>query len=177
MHVNNKKIISGSSRNRTALTLIEMLVLTAALVVITNLAARANRQWLGNTSRMHRDFQTNTTLQDMLRMLRKDVESSQGLQKQSEVLLHIDSAGDTITYKFDDPHIFRAVNIPDPNESADNVWSVPHADIDWNVYQQDSKGYALEVSTSIERVILDRREWKLQNSHLFFVGVDIGDEN
>ncbi len=161
--------------NRAAFTLIELLVMLAALVVITGLAAKANRQWLGNTSRMHRDFQTNTTLQDMLRMLRKDIESSKGLSKRSEYLLHIDSAGDIISYKFNGAQIFRAVNIPDPNESADDVWSVPHANINWNVYAQDDKGYALEVSTSIERVVLDRKERKLRNSHVFFVGV--GDEN
>ena len=161
--------------NRAAFTLIELLVMLAALIVITGLAAKANRQWLGNTSRMHRDFQTNTTLQDMLRMLRKDIESSDRLQKRSESLLHIDSAGDIISYKFNDAQIFRAVNIHDPNESADDVWSVPHANINWNVYAQDDKGYALEVSTSIERVVLDRKEKKLRNSHVFFVG--IGDEN
>jgi type II secretory pathway pseudopilin PulG len=163
------------TRNRAAFTLIELLVMLAALVVITGLAAKANRQWLGNTSRMHRNFQTNTTLQDMLRMLRKDIESSEGLQKRSESLLHIDSTGDIISYKFNGSQIFRAVNIPDPNESADDVWSVPHANINWNVYAQDDKGYALEVSTSIERVVLDRKERKLRNSHVFFVGV--GDEN
>lgn len=165
------------TRNRKGITMIEMLVLMAAIVVITTLAAKANRQWLGNTSRMHRDFQTNTSIQDMLRMLREDVESSERLSKQSESLLHIDSDGDIISYKFSGGEVFRAVNIQDPNESADDVWTTPHANINWTVYEQDENGYALEVTTSIERVVLDRREWKLRNSHVFFTGVGIGDEN
>ncbi|NQT02000.1 MAG: hypothetical protein HQ580_08255, partial [Planctomycetes bacterium] len=139
------------------------------------------RKLMGDIPRAHRDFQANTSVQDMIRRLRRDVESGRSLlqyegdDRVGGDLLLIESGEGVISYEFDRDRVVRSLAVDDPNMPGESIWSVPHARIDWDVWRRNNAGYALEVRTAIERTVLDRPEIKLRNSHLFFVGIAVGD--
>ncbi len=169
--------------NRRAVSLIEMIMMLVLLVVIMGLSAKMFRGVMGNTVRMHRDFEVYTSVQDMLRDLRKDVEGSKNLVRYAGDdsaggdLLRIDSPGGAISYGSNEDAVFRTVGVSDPNEGGEKVWVVPHAQIEWQVLERGGKGHALEIKTWIERTVYGEVERKLYNSHVYFVGIIRGDEN
>lgn len=176
-----KSVAAGN--NRRAMTLIELLAMLAILVVILAMFTKTFRKLMGDIPRAHRDFQANTSVQDMIRRLRRDVESGRGLlqyagdERMGGDLLLIESGEGVISYEFDGDRVVRSLAVDDPNVPAESIWSVPHARIEWDVWRQNGAGYALEVRTAIERTVLDRAEIKLRNSHLFFAGIAVGDED
>ncbi len=173
----------AAGNDRRAMTLIELLVMLALLVVILGLFTKSFNILMGGVPRAHRDFQANTSVQDMIRRLRKDVESGRRLlqyagdERVGGDLLLIASGEDVISYEFDRDRVVRTLAVDDPNMPGESIWSVPHARIDWDVWRRNDAGYALEVRTAIERTVLGRPEIKLRNSHLFFAGIAVGDED
>ena len=184
MRRNSKKTrVLRRFSNRRAMALTEMLVVMAALLVIMAFATKMYSQVLGNLSRTHRDVQANTSVQDMLRQLRKDVENSSSLlhypgnERTGGDLLLIDSPRGIISYEFDEGEVFRATEGAYPNEPAKDTWAVPHARIEWRLLQVNGRDRALAVTTSIERIVLDRPESKLRNSCVFFLGTAMGERD
>jgi type II secretory pathway pseudopilin PulG len=173
----------AAGNDRRAMTLIELLVMLALLVVILGLFTKSFNILMRGVPRAHRDFQANTSVQDMIRRLRKDVESGRRLlqyagdERVGGDLLLIASGEGVISYEFDRDRVVRTLAVDDPNMPGESIWSVPHARIDWDVWRRNDAGYALEVRTAIERTVLGRLEIKLRNSHLFFAGIAVGDED
>ncbi|MCD6395224.1 MAG: prepilin-type N-terminal cleavage/methylation domain-containing protein [Planctomycetes bacterium] len=173
----------ATGNDRRAMTLIELLVALALLVVILGLFTKTTHKLIGGIPRAHRDFQANTSVQDMIRRLRRDVESGsrllryEGDGRAGGDLLLIASGEGVISYEFDRDQVVRTLAVDDPNVPGESIWSVPHARIDWDVWRQNGAGYALEIRTAIERTVLGRLEIKLHNSHLFFAGIAVGDED
>ena len=176
-----KGVAPGNARR--AMTLLELLAMLAILVVIFTFFTKTFHDLIGGVPRAHRDFQANTSVQDMIRRLRRDVESGRGLlqyagdERTGGDLLLIASDEGVISYEFDGDRVVRSLAVNDPNMPGESIWSVPHARIDWDVWRQNNAGYALEIHTAIERTVLDRPEIKLSNSHLFFAGIAVGDED
>ena len=176
-----KGIAAGNARR--AMTLLELLAMLAILVVILAMFTKTFRKLMGDIPRAHRDFQANTSVQDMIRRLRRDVESGrrllqyEGDGRAGGDLLLIESGEGVISYEFDGDQVVRSLAVDDPNMPGESIWSVPHARINWDVWRQNDAGYALEVRTAIERTVLGRLEIKLRNSHLFFAGIAVGDED
>jgi hypothetical protein len=50
------------------------------------------------------------------------------------------------------------------------VWSVPNAVVQWHVWRNNGKGYAVEVKTYVKQKLREKWQKKLANSHLYFVG-------
>jgi len=173
----------AAGNDRRAMTLLEMLAMLALLVVILGLFTKTFNRLMGGVPRAHRDFQANTSVQDMIRRLRRDVESGRSLLQYAGDgrvggdLLLIESGEGVISYEFDGDRVVRSLAVDDPNMPGESIWSVPHARIDWDVWRRNNAGYALEVRTAIERTVLDRPEIKLRNSHLFFAGIAVGDKD
>ncbi len=173
----------AAGNDRRAMTLTELLVVLALLVVILAMFTKLSHKLIGGVPRAHRDFQANTSVQNMIRRLRRDVESGRSLLRYEGDgraggdLLLIASGEGVISYEFDGDRVVRSLAVDDPNMPGESIWSVPHARIDWDVWRQNDAGYALEVRTAIERTVLDRPEIKLRNSHLFFAGIAVGDED
>jgi prepilin-type N-terminal cleavage/methylation domain-containing protein len=173
----------AAGNDRRAMTLMELLAVLALLVVILAMFTKVINKLMGDIPRAHRDFQANTSVQNMIRRLRRDVESGRGLLRYEGDgraggdLLLIESGEGVISYEFDKDQVVRTLAVDDPNMPGENIWSVPNARIDWGVWRQNDAGYALEVRTAIERTVLGRREIKLRNSHLFFAGIAVGDED
>ncbi len=169
--------------DRRAMTLIELLAVLAVLLVMLTLFTKSFNKLMGAVPRAHRDFQANTSVHDMIRRLRRDVESGRSLLQYAgdervggDVLL-IESGEGVISYEFDKGRVVRSLAVADSNMLGESIWSVPHARIDWDVWRRNDAGYALEVHTAIERTVLGRLEIKLSNSHVFFAGIAVGDED
>ncbi len=173
----------AAGNDRRGMTLIELLVMFVLLVVILGLFTKSFHRLMGDVPRAHRDFQANTSVQDMIRRLRRDVESGRSLlqyagdERVGGDLLLIESGEGVISYEFDKGRVVRTLDVADPNMLGESIWSVPHARIDWDVWRRNNAGYALEVHTAIERTVLGRLEIKLRNSHVFFAGIAVGDED
>ncbi len=173
----------AAGNDRRAMTLMELLAALALLVVILALFTKTFNKLMGGIPRAHRDLQANTSVHDMIRRLRRDVESGRSLlqyegdERVGGDLLLIEGGEGVISYEFDRDRVVRTLAVDDPNMPGESIWSVPHARIDWDVWRRNDAGYALEVRTAIERTVLGRLESKLRNSHLFFAGIAVGDED
>lgn len=167
---------------RPAMSLMEMLVLIALFVVITDFALRMIRTFAGDVPRSYRDFQTNVTVQDMLRQLREDVEAGRDIRRMpnddetASPVLAVTLPDGVVFYEFCPDKVSRGPTVGDPNEIPLHTWPVPQAVFEWQVLARDNQAYALEITTAIERIILARLERKLRNSHVFFVGLANGAE-
>jgi len=156
--------------------LMEILVLLALLVVITDFTVRMVRTFGADIPRSYKDFQANVTVQDMLRQLRRDVEGGLRLEEApgevegADRLLSVTLPEGVVWYDFADEQVSRGPAVGDPNVPASHVWPVPHAVIAWRLAAQDDAACALEITTCIERNTRGRREKKLRNSHVFFMG-------
>ena len=163
---------------RKGFTIIEMLSIMTALAVIMLVCAKPVRTLIADIPRTHRDFQTNTRMHHMLKRLQADIEASNSLleypadKRISGNLLLIETRHGVICYEFGDDEVIKTVSgddLPESGRSSES-WLLPHAKIHWKVWSRDGKGYAVEVTTSIERRVMGRCEKKLRNSHVYFVG-------
>jgi type II secretory pathway component PulJ len=162
----------------------EMLVVCSLITVVLAIHSRSFRELAVEMPRMHRDFQSNVSLQDMLRQLRKDVERSTSLsvyaddresEQNGEVddLLMVELDGTAISYEFAKEQIIRSTidTNTDLPVGEEEIWPTPHAQIKWQLWRRDGKGYAVEIATAIRREVLGIWETKLRNSHVYFAGI------
>ncbi len=151
-----------------------MVVLTAASFALAGLFSTV----ITDVPRSYRVMQTNTTLLNMLERMREDVDAAKGLPASfgestaNEELLLIEMKDGVISYQIrDDKVLRRNIISTDDSEGEDTrVWSVPHAKVQWQVWRENGKGYAVQVRTHIEHEVWGHWEKKMANSHLYFVG-------
>ncbi|MBE0534963.1 MAG: hypothetical protein IH624_04775 [Phycisphaerae bacterium] len=182
MHSHSARDRRSGGSKRSAITLIEVLVLLTILVVITNFTMKMVRTFASDVPRSYRDFQTNMTVQDMLRQLRRDVEGALDLQRlpndeATNPVLAVTLSEGIVYYEFFGDKVARGLTAGDPGEEGLRVWRAPHAMLEWQVLASGNKAYAMEITTAIERVVLARHERKLRNAHVFFLGLANGAES
>ncbi|MCK5171787.1 MAG: hypothetical protein KAR47_00235, partial [Planctomycetes bacterium] len=127
---------------KRAYAIMEMLVVCSLITVVLAIHARSFRELAGEMPRMHRDFQSNVSLQDMLRQLRKDVERSTSLSVHSDDregdhdLLMVELDGTAISYEFTEGQIIRTAidSNTDLPVGEEEIWSAPHALIKWQLW-------------------------------------------
>jgi hypothetical protein len=182
MNGNNKRTLRpGWSRPGISLT--EMLVMLALLGIITDAAFRTVRVYGGGIRRSYRDFGTSMNINDMLRQLRRDVESARHLQQLSgddeaaNPVLAVTLPDRVVFYEFQPDKVARGLTVGDPNEPSLRIWPSPQTVFEWQVLARGDRVVAIEITSAIERVILDVPERKLRNSHVFFVGLANGVES
>ena len=164
---------------RKGWALTETIVLILVLAITLSIFAGPLRLLLADMPRLQKDFQTNVSVLDMLRQLRTDVDAAVKLpeaaanNKAGQQLLLIETLEGVIRYKLTAEEIIRSKTDSYENQKLrdKDVWQMPNAKINWKLWKRNGKGYAIEVTTGIEHTILGHREKKLQNSHVFFVGV------
>lgn len=145
-----------------------LLVLAVVLVGLTGVFATI----ITDIPRSYRVIQSNTTLLDMLEQLREDVSAARELPvstDSSHLLIGLEDG--MISYQVEEDRVLRCSLAPDDGGAKDTrVWSVPHAKVEWQVWREDDKGYAVQVRTHIEHKVRGHWERKMANSHLYFVG-------
>ena len=153
---------------RSAYTLIEMLAVIAALVVLMALSVKPMRTLVSDIPRANRDFQTWGQTQDMLKQLRKDVKQSEQIKitemdpRVSGKLIHFQKSDGLVSYTLNDGKVLRQT------DSSQNIWELPHVKINWQVWENDDRPYALEITTWCERTILNNTRKKYKQSSVYF---------
>ena len=154
--------------------LIEVLVMLGVIAMTLLIIAGQFRVLAIDVPRAYRDFQSNTSILDMLNKLRNDIEAAQDLSQALDTseggieTLSIDSVCSKIRYTFENEKVIKTKLTDDGYQMVES-WSVPRAVIDFELWQNNGKTYALEISTAVRRKVWDHWENRLKNSHVFFI--------
>jgi prepilin-type N-terminal cleavage/methylation domain-containing protein len=145
-------------------SLIEMLTVLAVLAVIGLPLSRLMNVTLYDIPKSIKLINNNTSILNALNFIRKDVCSASGLTKTSENQLVIEQNGKKICYIFEDGVVLRV---------ADNKieMQIPAGKIEWQIWEKDGKGYAVEIKKYLEFKKHKKTEKKMENSYVFFAGV------
>jgi hypothetical protein len=161
---------------RKGYLLVEILVVLAVMAMVGGIFDRFWGTLAFDLPRDSRFIQENITLNNAVSHIRADVVSAKTLSEsvngpdEPNTLLMKMSDG-VISYKFINGRIFRSfVGGATSAASGDMVWSVPHGQIEWRVWNKDKTGCAVEVSTCIEDKDFGHIRKKMANNNLFFAG-------
>ncbi|MBN1456374.1 MAG: hypothetical protein JW912_00800 [Sedimentisphaerales bacterium] len=160
---------------RKAYALTEVLIMLSVIVVISFMCTEPIRTIIADMKQSQKDLQKNVGLLHMLRNLHDDVEKavnlperSNGMLRNDKVLL-IEAKDKIISYQLEEDKviktIFPAGSGPLPEEE---MWFLSGANINWAVWENNGSGYAVEVSTSIDRKSRGKMHQRLKNSHVYF---------
>ena len=161
---------------RKGFSLIELLFEMAVLAFASVIFAGLFTTVITDIPRSFRVIQTNTTVFDMLRQMRRDIDSANELPVSFEQyvtndkMLLIELADCIISYQIDGDRIIRRrMSVAQQSGSDDiRVWLVPHANIQWQVWRKESNGFAVEVKTHIEHKVRGHLEKNMGISNLFY---------
>lgn len=117
----------------------------------------------------------NTTVLSMLRQMHQDVDKAKGLPQafagrtSNDKLLLIELADGVICYELKDGQVVREKLTKDKAQET-RIWAAPNAKVEWKIWTENGRRYAVEAKTSIE--CKRRGQWirKMANSHVYFVG-------
>ena len=160
---------------RKAYALTEFLMMFSIILVISFMCTQPIRTTVLDIRQSHKDLQANANLLSMLRSLHDDVEKavnlprqSRGISRNDNVLL-IQADDETISYQIEKDKVVKTT-FPTDSEPlpGGRTWSVPGANINWAVWESNNAGYAVEVSTSIDRESRGKMHHRLKNSHVYF---------
>jgi len=163
---------------RKGFTLVEMLVVVVVLPFVFFLFDGLFKTIAGEIPMSVRLIQENTSLLNVLRQIQKDVDRAKGLPKSfagqttNDQLLLIKLSEGVICYKLKDGQVVRRqlTDTQQEKQQEPRVWSIPHANIEWKVWERNGQGYAVETDTHLE--YKRRGQWikKMAHSHLYFMG-------
>jgi prepilin-type N-terminal cleavage/methylation domain-containing protein len=163
---------------RRGYSLVELLVAMAIFSIVSIVVSKLFTTIISDIPRSYRIVQENTSVLNMLEQMHEDIDLAKGLPesfdeyKTDKDLLLIELPNGIVCYQLKDGRVFRR-RLPTAKEhyeEAAKVWSVPNAEIDWQVRRNNGAGYAVEVKTHIEHNVRSRSEEKMAGSHLYFVG-------
>lgn len=154
-------------RVRSAYTLLEMLAIIAAIVVLMALSARHIRILAADLPRSNRDYQVWIQTQDMLRLLKQDVEQAVGMTVvEGDVTdgkeLHLQQPQALVVYLLTDGRVVRKAG------SSLNEWELPYVNIRWSAWSRGETPYAVEITTWTERTVLNKTRRKYDQSFVYF---------
>lgn len=156
---------------RKGFTLVEMLVVIIVVPVLFIFLDGLFRTLLADIPRSHRITQESITLQHLLEQIQEDMDDAKGLPQSVEGFsvndkqFLIDRPEGVISYQQQNDRIIRRQRTGD-----EKVWSLPHTKVAWEIWEKNSQGYAIEVSTHFEYKTYGRWKKTLANSHLFYGG-------
>lgn len=158
---------------RKAFSLVELLAVIVMFPVAALALDRMFRAAVIDIPRSSYVVEENTTVLDVLDHIRSDIDRAKGLARTfgdytagDEVLL-IELADATICYQLEDGKIIRH-NLGE--EASSSAWDAPNADIRWKVWEKESVGYAVEITTHIKHKAGRRQTERMAGAHLYFVG-------
>lgn len=159
---------------RKGMTLVEVLLAIAILGSAMTAFSVLFRTLLGDLPDTYRICQTNDTVGIIVDRIRKDIERAKSLSCERETtdggLLLIELPEGTLAYEMAQDYTLRCSRGTDPNspEYIRTTWPIFPARIQWQVWEKNSQGYALEISTFIEYYRPPKKKKKLSNSYVFF---------
>jgi prepilin-type N-terminal cleavage/methylation domain-containing protein len=168
---------------RKGFTLVEILVVIIVLPFLFLLFDGLFKTLTGEIPMSVRLIQENTSLLNMLRQVQLDTDGAEDLPKSfdgrtaNNQLLLIKLSEGVICYQVKDGLVIREklTNASRDKAEEPRIWPVPHAKIEWKVWERNGHGYAVQTDVHLEYG--RRGQWieKMAHSHLYFVGA-IGKE-
>jgi prepilin-type N-terminal cleavage/methylation domain-containing protein len=171
---------------RKAFTLVELLVVMVVFVSVSVAFAGLFTTVITDIPKSYRVVQENTSLLSMLGQMRKDIDVAKGLPESfagyttDDGMLLIELPDGMICYQLKNVEGARKMRtqvlrrrLTDAEEDGGEdakVWSVPHAQVEWQLIRGDDKAYAVEVRSHIEYEVRGHRQKKMANSYLYVVG-------
>jgi len=163
---------------RKGFTLVEMLVVVVVLPFVFILFDGLFKTIAGEIPMSVRLINENTSLLSVLRQIQKDIDQAKDLPKSfagqtaSDQLLLIELSEGVICYQLKDGMVVRE-KLTDTSQGKagePRIWPIPHANIEWKVWERNGQGYAVETKTQLKYV--RRGQWvkKMSHSHLYFAG-------
>jgi len=150
---------------RKGYSLTEVLVVLAIIAAIAWPISRLTNVVLLEIPQSINIIQYNTSILNAVQVIRQDINAAAVLSKTEDGKLVIEQDGKIINYVFQDGKIIRS------SGDDEMQWDINHGKIDWNVWQKDGKGYAVEFSKYVEAVRFNGVDSKMHNSYIFFAGV------
>ena len=163
---------------RKGFSLIEMIVVLAAFTALSLPLSLLITTTLRDIPNSFKVIQVNTSVLNMLRQLRKDIDiavalpESVGRYTTDNKHLLIELPTGMICYRLQDAEIHRLRLTSSEKDDLENTasWSVPAAEIQWQVWRKPNYAFAVEIKTCIEQKRQGHPQKKMTNSHLFFMG-------
>jgi len=163
---------------RKGFSLVEILVIVVVLPFLFILFDGLFKTLTGEIPMSVRLIQENTSLLNMLRQIQLDTDKADDLPKSvagrtaSGQLLLIKLSEGIICYQLKDGLVIREklTNTSQDKAEEPRIWPVPHAKIEWKVWERNGQGYAVETAIHLE--YKRRGQWikKMDHSHLYFAG-------
>ena len=168
---------------RKGFSLVELLVVVIVLPFVFLLFDGLFKTIIGEIPMSVRLTHENTSLLSVLGHIRQDIDRAKGLPKSfagqtsSDHVLLIELEEGVIYYQLKDGQVFRHKLKDTPQGKAEEprIWPIPHANIQWKVWERNGQGYAVETNTHLEYGRKGQWKQKMAQSHLYFVGA-IGKE-
>lgn len=167
---------------RKAFTLIEVLVVLAVMPFVLLVISGVYTTFIRDIPRSTRTLQVNTTVLDVLRQMRRDMDGAVGLPEQfedrhaGERTLLVEQPGRMICYQLEDGRIVRTVLAKPPTQEQ-RVWRVPEAVVGWRPWVRDGRAHAVEIHSHVNERVGGRVREKLANSQVFFLQELVKEEN
>jgi hypothetical protein len=163
---------------RKGFTLVEVFILVTVLPFVFLLFDGLFKAIAGEIPMSVRIVHENTSLLNVLRQIQKDIDRAKGLPKSfagqtaGDQILLIELAEGIICYERKDGQVIRQKLTETSQGKAEDprIWSIPHANVEWKVWERNGQGYAVETNTHLEYG--RRGQWvkKMAHSHLYFAG-------
>lgn len=163
---------------RKGFTLMEILAVVVIASFVLLIFDGLFRTLLTDIPWSYRIAQENTTLLNMLQQMQQDIDEAKGLPESfagytvSDKLLLIELTEGVICYQLKDGRVTRQklTDIQQGEAEEARVWSLPHANVVWQVWAQNGQGYAVETNTYVEYKRRGQFRKKMAHSHLYFIG-------
>lgn len=163
---------------RKGFTLVEILVVVIVLPFLFLLFNGLFKTLIGEIPMSVRLIQENTSLLSMLRQIQKDTDRADDLPKSfagrtaNNQLLLIKLSDGVICYQLKDGLVIREklTNASQGKAEEPRIWPIPHAKIEWKIWERNGHGYAIQTNAHLEYG--RRGQWieKMSHSYLYFAG-------
>lgn len=162
---------------RRAFTLIEILVVISVLPFVAMAFSSLFATFIRDVPRMTRIVQENTSVLDLVRHIRDDVDAAIGFPesfgdvKSDERTLLIALPENVIRYQVEDSGVTRTVlgREEQAQPQSEGAWRFRDAVIRWRLRGQGEEARAVEVRTFLRERISGKTRERLANSHVYFI--------
>ena len=163
---------------RKGYTLTEMLIVLIIFPLALLSLNEVFKTLMRDIPRSSQVIQKNISLQNLLEQIHKDIDKAKGLPESfaryttNDKQLLIELAEGTICYQLENDEALRGrlTDKPQGEMEETTLWSVPDAEIEWQLWKKDGSGYAVEIRTHIKHKLRRTYQKKMANSHVYFVG-------
>jgi len=164
---------------RKGYSIIQLLVIIFVFSLLAAPLARLSTATLRDIPRSYRMIEANTSMLSALKQIRRDVNAAKGFAKSfddyianNETLL-IEAANNVICYQFKNGELLRRKFTDTETGTGEEIrrWSIRHGKIEWRLWQENGRDYAVEINSCIEREIAGRLDRRMTNSYVYFAGI------